>query len=192
MQPLTFPCPRCDRRMGVGIESAGKAVRCPYCQEVVAAPTLSVPPPIEPPPPAPLKDLFASIQNREGADSILADPEDSDDSVFSAFEMKKPPLLPLPVPLQTPRAPVASTPPAVAPKHSAAPFGGFAANPTSTPEGSEAKAPIEKGTAFSFDWKLLALIAMAGYAALMTALAAWGWMRSPTAKDAVHPVQKAK
>jgi len=174
--------------MGVGIESAGKAVRCPYCQEVVAAPTLSVPPPIEPPPPAPLKDLFASIQNREGADSILADPEDSDDSVFSAFEMKKPPLLPLPVP----PTPVLPFPSAAAPKLTAEPFGGFAASPPARPSSVETKVPIEKEKSSAFDWKLLALIAMTGYAALMTALAAWGWMRSPTAKDAVHPVQKAK
>src|SRR5262245_13848728 len=35
---LTFPCPFCGRRMGVGLELLGKHVRCPHCKQVVLAP----------------------------------------------------------------------------------------------------------------------------------------------------------
>ena len=38
MQPLTFPCAACGRLMGVGMESTGRPVRCPHCQQVVTAP----------------------------------------------------------------------------------------------------------------------------------------------------------
>lgn len=38
MQPLTFACPKCGRRMGVGLELMGKQVRCPHCRQIVVAP----------------------------------------------------------------------------------------------------------------------------------------------------------
>jgi hypothetical protein len=43
----------------------------------------------------------------------------------------------------------------------------------------------------AFDWKLVALIAMTGYAVLVTGLAAWGWLRTPTAHETT-PAKKAK
>lgn len=36
---VTFPCPFCGRRMGVGIALLGKRVRCPHCKQVVLAPS---------------------------------------------------------------------------------------------------------------------------------------------------------
>ncbi|HUR54810.1 MAG TPA: hypothetical protein VMZ71_11810 [Gemmataceae bacterium] len=86
-QPLTFPCPFCGRRMGVGMELAGKHVRCPHCKQIVLAPTAAVPTtaPPAPPPPSPMDDgpVFNTAP-RESADSILSDPEESEDEVFSS------------------------------------------------------------------------------------------------------------
>jgi hypothetical protein len=90
-QPLTFPCPFCGRRMGVGMELAGKHVRCPHCKQIVLAPTAAAPtaapafvPPKPPPPPQPDSDPVFNTAPRESADSILSDPEESDDEVFSS------------------------------------------------------------------------------------------------------------
>src|SRR2546429_89822 len=54
MSTHTFPCPFCGRRMGVGPELLGKAVRCPHCKQTVHAPTTNPTPPPPPPPPPPL------------------------------------------------------------------------------------------------------------------------------------------
>ena len=92
--------------MGVPAELLGKQVRCPHCKQVVLAPLNVAPsgvvPAVSPPPPLsmvgpnahtqaisqsgappePELPTFA-LQRREGADSILSGPEESEDEVFS-------------------------------------------------------------------------------------------------------------
>ena len=87
--PVTFPCPFCTRRMGVPEELLGRQVRCPHCKRVVVAPTTAgtapvAPTPISHAPPSPEPELreFNVPQQREGADSILSEPGESDDEVF--------------------------------------------------------------------------------------------------------------
>lgn len=82
--------------MGVPAELLGKQVRCPHCKQVVLAPvaappsgvipTVLLPPPappqpLPPPPREPELPTFA-VQRREGADSILSTPDESEDEVF--------------------------------------------------------------------------------------------------------------
>lgn len=91
MATHTFPCPFCGRRMGVGAEYLGKLVRCPHCKQTVQAPATpdaapaatAAPAPLPAPPPEPPSPMF-KVQKREGADSIMGDPEESDDEVFSS------------------------------------------------------------------------------------------------------------
>ena len=83
-QPLTFPCPFCGRRMGVGMELSGKHVRCPHCKQIVLAPTAAAVPPAVEPAPAPDSDPVFNTTPRESAESILSDPEESEDEVFSS------------------------------------------------------------------------------------------------------------
>src|SRR5947209_6983830 len=116
MEPITFACPRCDRRMTVGAESAGRPVRCPQCKEVVATP--AAPPGFDGGP-------------RERPESIFAEPGE-EDSVFESgraarveFPPEPPPPPPrpeppsglwsalsdpAPVPLPLPAAPFAAPP----------------------------------------------------------------------------------
>jgi hypothetical protein len=96
--------------MGVPADLLGKQVRCPHCKQVVLAPlnvapsgvipAVNLPPPplsmvgpnaqtqaisqIGPaaPPPEPPLPTF-NVQNREGAESILSGPGESEDEVFS-------------------------------------------------------------------------------------------------------------
>ncbi len=97
--------------MGVPESLLGRQVRCPNCKQVVVAPATapemqSNPPPapgiqiISPPavpqppvptpsaPPAPEPDLpvFNIPQRKEGADSILGEPEESEDEVFGTHK----------------------------------------------------------------------------------------------------------
>ncbi|MDY3557881.1 hypothetical protein R5W23_005730 [Gemmata sp. JC673] len=59
--PITLGCPSCGKRFRARDESAGKRVKCPYCQTAVpvplpeegAAPTVPVEPAPSPPPPRP-------------------------------------------------------------------------------------------------------------------------------------------
>src|SRR5438034_7955255 len=91
MSTHTFPCPFCGRRMGVGTELLGKAVRCPHCKQTVHAPTaggtaanVSPPPPPAPAlvaPPEPPAPVFKRPP-RETAESILSEPDESEDEVF--------------------------------------------------------------------------------------------------------------
>lgn len=98
MQPLTFSCPNCSRRVGVGLELMGKSVRCPNCRQVVVAPTAT---PSKASFPSPLADpldddaalpRFAPPPG-EGAESIFGD-ANGDDSVFEAPDARKPILTP--------------------------------------------------------------------------------------------------
>lgn len=93
--------------MGVPAELLGRQVRCPHCKQVVVAPTsvgpaaapdpapLPPPPPVpdpgavtmqpvsnRPAPPEPELRPFNIPQQKEGADSILSEPNESDDEVF--------------------------------------------------------------------------------------------------------------
>jgi hypothetical protein len=105
--------------MGVGIELLGKHVRCPHCKQVVLAPTTvgvspanppaPPPPPVKPPAPTPPTARPSQVPapgaapkpheapapvfkmpQREAADSILGDPEESEDDVFGAKANKRP------------------------------------------------------------------------------------------------------
>lgn len=115
--PITFPCPFCTRRMGVLAELLGRQVRCPHCKQVVVAPvTAGTPPapvavaePQQPAPvtiptpstptvvaplPAPELRAFNIPQKKEGADSILSEPDESDDEVFGSQPGSRLPTLP--------------------------------------------------------------------------------------------------
>jgi hypothetical protein len=106
MQPLTFACPQCSRRMGVGLEWMGKSVRCPHCRNVVVAPTATpsksaFASPLADPPPAaePSDAVEAPLPRfapppREGAESIFGEEAASDDSVFEAPAARKPIVVP--------------------------------------------------------------------------------------------------
>ncbi|MFM8272378.1 MAG: hypothetical protein ACKODX_08580 [Gemmata sp.] len=104
--PVTFPCPFCSRRMGVPSEFLGRQVRCPHCKNVLLAPATDpnatsalsdapvpaapVPAAPVPPPPAPAEvelELrpFKLPTRKEGADSILSEPDESDDEVFGSL-----------------------------------------------------------------------------------------------------------
>ena len=93
-QPVTFPCPFCTRRMGVPAELLGRQVRCPHCKQVVVAPVNAGNPPAAAPPPAPVVVVMPPTEpelrpfnippKKEGADSILSEPDESDDEVFGS------------------------------------------------------------------------------------------------------------
>ncbi|MBY0457519.1 MAG: hypothetical protein K2V38_09300 [Gemmataceae bacterium] len=93
--------------MGVPPELLGRQVRCPHCKQVVVAPTAAdlptapsrpvvTPPPAQPsaPPREPELRPFHLPARREGADSILSEPGESDDEVFGSHPGNKLPTLP--------------------------------------------------------------------------------------------------
>ncbi len=170
MKPLTFPCPKCSKRLGVGLELAGKSVRCPHCREVVVAPSAAT---------ATAPGQLAQTGQRESAESIFADPEESEDSLFPA---SAPRVLPLPPP--DPHAAPATgprvqnpliTPPPTSHRVADAPQPATDANPFAVVAPSPRRKPVGRKP---IPWKAIALYALIGYAVLMTALAAWGWMRT--------------
>lgn len=84
MAPVTFPCEHCGKLMGVRPEYLGQKVRCPHCQQVIAAPTSdpTAPPPaavapppepvfVPPPPVVHTESIFESAE--EGAGDALFD-----------------------------------------------------------------------------------------------------------------------
>lgn len=120
MAPLTFTCPKCSKKMGVRPDSAGKAVRCPHCKEVIRAPQITVTPPVatapaSPPPPHVEPDLplpdFSKGQS-EGVESIFADPEDGGESVFGEFEVVRKLEVPPPEKVKEPEPSAPILPPA--------------------------------------------------------------------------------
>lgn len=110
MQPLTFPCPKCASRMGVGFELMGKSVRCPHCRQVVVAPSNVPSRPAVPEVPVPRHTTPPEAQEpsedgerpiptfarppREGAESIFGEEGVAEDSVFEAPARQKPTLVP--------------------------------------------------------------------------------------------------
>lgn len=176
MQPLTFPCAACGRLMGVGMESAGRPVRCPHCQQVVTAP---IPVPATAPTPQ-----FATPPNREGAESILGDPEESHDGLFGPAPQRTldlPATQPIAIPPQMPptqpyvpaTAPYPS--PVLPPQPAAEEF-----EPTDAASPAAKRAARER-TAGQFPWKETALAGLAVYALVMTVIAVIGWTRKPAA-----------
>lgn len=116
--------------MGVPAELLGRQVRCPHCKQVVVAPATvgpapapvapPPPPPPEPapkfvapappPPPAPDVELrpFNIPAQKEGADSILSESDESEDEVFGSNPGARLQTLP-PAPAPEPPAPAAHT-----------------------------------------------------------------------------------
>jgi hypothetical protein len=114
--------------MGVGLELAGRRVRCPLCREVVTAPATPAGPD---PPPQPGR-------GPEGVESIFADPEESEDSVIGGGQAHKKPTLPSDPgldPVTTPRpgprtgVPIINKPPS-SQRHPVAPPAGAPLPPT--------------------------------------------------------------
>jgi hypothetical protein len=81
--------------MGVPAELLGKQVRCPHCKQVLLAPvtagSVSAQTPASPPG-APDSDrpAFTPPPRKEGADSILGEPDESEDEVFGGSSSAKP------------------------------------------------------------------------------------------------------
>lgn len=187
MQPLTFACTACAKRVGVPAEFAGRKVRCPHCKAVVVAPEAAAPP-IPPPPPAAIPDpvlvppapMTFSAPQSEGAESIFGEAEEEDDSLFAA---PKPKLSPLPRP-ETQHAPDP-----IAPTHAPSvlvsddnPFTSMSAAPAAgdaiVPEPS-APRPTKKPAVSvrPIPWKVVLIVILAGYSFLITVVAAIGWLR---------------
>jgi hypothetical protein len=176
--------------MGVGLELAGRRVRCPLCREVVTAPTTPVG--SEPRPPA--------SRGPEGVESIFADPEESEDSVVGGAPTHRKPIPPSDtevVPVTSRPAPRTAVPFIVKPPSSQQ-------LPTAQPASADALPPAEGGSPFAGlggdplpakpasvkskrgsrsegvrvpVWMWLVVAALAGYGLVMTVAAAWGWMR---------------
>ena len=185
MPPLTFPCAACGRLMGVGMESAGRPVRCPHSQQVVTAPT-----PAAPTAPTP---QFATPPKREGAESILGDPDESNDGLFGSSTQRThdlPPTQPIPIPPYLPATPspvaAPSYVPAMAPYQAPPlPVADEPFEPTDAASPAAKRAARER-SAGQFPWKEMALAGLAVYALVMTVIAIIGWTRKPAAAPAVH------
>ncbi|WP_439620973.1 hypothetical protein [Gemmata sp.] len=168
--------------MGVGIELLGKHVRCPHCKQVVLAPATpggapgggpAAPPPQVAPQPVPapapqqapspalphlppMPEPMFNIMPKEAADSILSEPDESDDEVFGSQGFNRmpvprlPDLNPGPSPYGSPPAygpppspygapqPYAAPPPQPAPVHVPQPY-------------APAPAAAQNGNPFSFE-----------------------------------------
>jgi hypothetical protein len=171
MKPLTFPCPKCEKRLGVGLDLAGKSVRCPHCREVVVAPTAAT---------APAPDLLSQAAPRESAESIFADPEESDDGLFAAPPRPVLTITP-PEPQRVPATRLPNpiiTPPPRSDRVAEAPDPPGEANPFELPT-TGAPTPVKRKLPEKqpINWKPIAFYALIGYSVLMTVLAVWGWLR---------------
>ena len=156
--------------MGVSADFLGKQVRCPHCRQVVLAPTAAsapatpvAPPPAPPPvavaPPPPPKPApppppvstepelpqFNFPTAREGVDSILGDPNESEDDVFGTQPGTR--LLNNPYEPPAPAAPPRPAPPPAPPLDLEAtttpenPFAVAQTEPTGIPRSSLPPAP---------------------------------------------------
>lgn len=139
--------------MGVPGELAGRQVRCPHCKQVVTAPAAAAPPvapppvpvvaapePVPPPAPEPELRAFNLPQNKESADSILSDADESEDEVFGSKPAVRLTALP------PPDAPV--PPPTVEPVAPSDPFGFGPMTAPAAPEPKPAPNPLITETVF--------------------------------------------
>ncbi len=117
----TFPCPFCGKKMGVGHELLGKKVRCPHCNQILAAPKSPAAPPPQPKPdpktpsPEPAADLpVFQLPNPESRDSIFGESVDETDDVFDSTGATK---------AQIPDVPREPLPAPASPKTSEAAYG---------------------------------------------------------------------
>ncbi len=130
--------------MGVSTELLGKQVRCPHCKQVLVAPSTvgpspapavpaplpspkfdAPPPPVPIPPPAPVQEsdlpVFKAPARKEGADSILSEPDESEDEVFGTSPSKRPAIVvpdivPPTMTLTAPQTVPVTAPPPAAPE----------------------------------------------------------------------------
>lgn len=176
--------------MGVGLELAGRRVRCPLCREAVTAPAT----PAGPDPP------LRSDRWPEGVESIFADPEESEDSIVGGAPSHRKPIPPSDpgvVPVTTPRpvprtaVPFINKPPSsqrhpvaqpvtaevpTPPAEEGSPFAGLGGDPPPAKPASSKSKRTKRGERISVPvWVWLVVAALTGYGMLMTAVAAWGW-----------------
>lgn len=165
MNPLTFPCPHCNRRMGVRLEYAGKSVRCPHCREVVVAPVVSTAPTTQT-----ISQPAASFTPppRETAESILAEPEESDDSLFSVPSDRKVPILPPqePIPSPNPISPVTAI---------ESNLFEMTSSQSHPPASANSRTDLKSRSKIGLSGSIIVVLAL--YSILMTGLAVWGWLR---------------
>jgi hypothetical protein len=178
--------------MGVGLELAGRRVRCPLCREVVTAPAAAAGPAPQP----------TTNRGPEGVESIFADPEESEDSIVGGTPTQRKPIPPSDtevVPVTTPRpaprtaVPFINKPPSsqrhpvaqpvtaevpTPPAEEGSPFAGLGGDPPpAKPVSGKSKRNkrVERVPVPAWVWIVVATLA--GYGMVMTAVAAWGWMR---------------
>jgi hypothetical protein len=174
--------------MGVGLELAGRRVRCPLCREVVTAPVAAAGP--EPP----AEQRPQSDRGPEGVESIFADPEESEDSVVGGAQTHRKPIPPsdtevvpvtarpaprtaVPFIVKPPSSPVgAGVPPR--PPEEGSPFAGLGGDPLPAKpvSGKSKRGSRNEGVRIPV-WMWLVVAVLAGYGLLMTVVAAWGWLR---------------
>src|SRR5262249_16916488 len=127
----------CGRRMGVGAALFGKRIRCPHCKQISVAPSgaeapvtaptpdppggrkVVVEPAVVPKPPSapaipPLPQTPGSeqeyvFQEKEAAESILSDPEESEDDLFGSHSSGRAPAIEMPDALPPAHPPVVAS-----------------------------------------------------------------------------------
>lgn len=200
MNPIAFACSHCAQSITVPPEGAGRAIPCPRCNQatlVPSAPALATA----------LRDLGPDFSEtlrkaQESTDSIFNDQDEESDSLFGGNDTPRKPIIPAsstPTALKDPhqatlRIPGLPVPPATAfvPQAVSNPNNPFedliAESATENSGGMEASGALqeipEPEPASASLWKNLLIGALSLYAAAITAVAAWGWLREPSAKVA--------
>jgi|GEM_PF-4708753 len=213
MTLIQFFCPYCSHLHSCSLDTAGTEVVCLACEHTVHVPLLTPASPETPTAvlksnqtDTPIPDANQRPKShrpsqtrkagQETTESIFSDSNESDDSLFGSSATVRKPILPpsppqkasgvLPFPrrAETPEVPTAQA---------AIPIP-IEVNPFELPvEEARVEAPKrakrttpkqdKKATRFQIDWKLILLAGVSVYAAFVTILAIWGWLRSPKA----HP-----
>ena len=201
MNPIAFACSHCAQSITVPPEGAGRAIPCPRCHQATLVPSA----------PAPRlatanRDLGPDFSEtlrkaRESTDSIFNDQDDEGDSLFGGSDTPRKPIIPAsstPTALKDPhqstlRIPGLPEPPAAfVPQAVSNPNNPFedliAESATENSGGMEASGAMqeipESEPPSASPWKNLLIGALSLYAAAITAVAAWGWLREPAAKGA--------
>lgn len=216
MSRVGFECAHCRHRLSVTSEWAGKAVRCPKCQQVVVAPLSSshgLRPSPPPPPSAP--DLSKARREPSETDSIFSDPDDDGDSLFGGTSETRKPILPPDADQPTVRVPGIPDPPlparpptgartasdldagmptvsVVVPPEATNPFRRMVDEVLTEQADEKVAGPEETNPApvpRASGWMKWALLAVSVYAALATAAAVWGWSKVLAEKPA-QPAQR--